>query len=50
MSNLYYVLVENGRILWGPMSFKEAVNHRETDFQPAVILKLVVDSDGREVK
>lgn len=50
MSNLYYVLVENGRILWGPMNFKEAVKHRETDFQPAVILKLVVDSDGKEVK
>lgn len=50
MSNLYYVLVENGRILCGPMSFKEAVKQRETDFQTAVILKLVVDSKGKEVK
>lgn len=36
--------------IFGPLSFKEAMRERDNATTPVVILKMVVDERGKEVK
>lgn len=47
---LYYVMDVGNRFLEGPYTFKQALQKQKDHWWPTVILKLVVDRDGKEVK
>lgn len=50
MKYIYYVLWQWSMAIYGPMSFKEAMRAKEKATTPVVILKMVVDEQGKEVK
>lgn len=46
----YYVIDWYNKVIGTALNFNEAVQRRENSDAPAIILKIVVDENGKEVK
>lgn len=50
MTYKYYILYVNQNVAFGPFNFNEAVKQHRESHGTCVIVKIVLDEQGREVK